>query len=407
MKFFKRLFVFILIIGFALLGSGYYYGLRTDNADIFIADLIDDINSIIEDYRSDKSDEEKEKQNTELIPKDEKIAKKDTKYKLLPLPKNPYYSVDKHARKCPVKAAKDISSLAKYLSKGAKSDLQKARSIYVWLTENISYDDKGYNSGNYSDCDALSVLQNKTSVCEGYAELFLTLGLEMGLEIEKIHGYAKGYGYSSGDKFNDTDHAWNIIKINNKWRVFDATWGRGFGKNVNGNLVSKKDFNEYWFNVDPYESIFNHLPDDFDKTFVSRKIDLKIYERMPYIDNEYFQLGFNGKNTLTQSLKSNKLSTPKCYGIDTYVKVTKAPNLDLLNLDESYYFELYVPKAYKIAIIDAENNWTYFEREKGVFSLNYTPNVKGEIKISAKIENGGDSYHTIMIYKARANQQIS
>ena len=67
MKFFKRLFVFILIIGFALLGSGYYYGLRTDNADIFIADLIDDINSIIEDYRSDKSDEEKEKQNTEEI----------------------------------------------------------------------------------------------------------------------------------------------------------------------------------------------------------------------------------------------------------------------------------------------------------------------------------------------------
>ena len=128
---------------------------------------------------------------------------------------------------------------------------------------------------------------------------------------------------------------------------------------------------------------------------------------MPYIDNEYFQLGFNGKNTLTQSLKSNKLSTPKCYGIDTYVKATKAPNLDLLNLDESYYFELYVPRAYKIAIIDAENNWTYFEREKGVFSLNYTPNVKGEIKISAKIENGGDSYHTIMIYKAGTNQQIS
>ena len=61
----------------------------------------------------------------------------------------------------------------------------------------------------------------------------------------------------------------------------------------------------------------------------------------------------------------------------------------------------------RLKIIDAENNWTYFEREKGVFSLNYTPNVKGEIKISAKIENGGDSYHTIMIYKAGTNQQIS
>ncbi|MBK8192659.1 MAG: hypothetical protein IPK76_05510 [Lewinellaceae bacterium] len=89
----------------------------------------------------------------------------------------------------------------------------------MWLAENIEYDDESYNSGSDGDNSAEGVLSNKKAVCEGFSNLFLALGERMGLEIEKVVGYAKGYGYSPGMKFKETDHAWNIIKINENWRI--------------------------------------------------------------------------------------------------------------------------------------------------------------------------------------------
>jgi len=51
-------------------------------------------------------------------------------------------------------------------------------------------------------------------VCEGFSNLYYVIGAEMGLEIKKVSGYAKAYGYSQGDKFKEENHAWNLIKIN-------------------------------------------------------------------------------------------------------------------------------------------------------------------------------------------------
>ena len=50
---------------------------------------------------------------------------------------------------------------------------------------------------------------------------------QLNLEIETVTGYSKGYGYSPSKRFKDVDHAWNLIKIDGAWRMFDATWGEG------------------------------------------------------------------------------------------------------------------------------------------------------------------------------------
>lgn len=321
------------------------------------------------------------------------------KSKLLPLPKNTFSKIDKYAKKTPSSATKDIQTLANHLMKKANTDIHKARLIYIWLTENIYYDDKGYNSGKYNDCQASSVLKSRKSVCEGYANLFFELGLRMGLNIKKVSGYSKGYGYLEGKPFLKTNHAWNVIKIGDDWRVFDATWGQGYGENKGGRLRSVKKYDEYWFNVDPYEAIFNHFPDS-DNSFVNPSISLKQYEKMPHIGSSFFSLGFDGKEIYSLVNSNIKTKFPETFEVDTYIKFINTPVLKDLKIDNPYYFEVFIPRGLKVALVpNKDKNWKYFDNNNGNFTLNYIPKRKGDITISVQLDNNSH-FNTILKYNA-------
>lgn len=323
----------------------------------------------------------------------------------LPLPAEPFAVIDKHARECPKTYESDIETLAMYLQKVATTDLEKARSIYVWLSERISYDDRGFNSNLNGDYSALGVLKYRTAVCEGFSNLYYALGKQMGLPIEKVSGYSKGYSYRPGQRFSRPDHAWNVIKINDQWRVFDATWGRGYGRNVGGKLVSTKKFSDSWFDVDPYEAIFTHFPEDPMFANVEPQIDLNIFQELPYIRKEYFDLGFDGHQAYKDALANQGIRFPDCYALNTYVRINTAPKLSQLELHTPYYFELNVPRGISVALIDAKGHWKYFDPLKGVFKLTYEPSTKGELKLAVKHEKSGRSFETILVYKVISPKQ--
>ncbi|MGE0088531.1 MAG: transglutaminase domain-containing protein [Bacteroidales bacterium] len=320
---------------------------------------------------------------------------------ITPLPDTLYLSIDNYARKCPESIKNDLTALVEYLQKGAKTDIEKARVIYVWITDNINYDQEAFNTGKNGDYSAEGVLESKNAICEGFSNLFYTLGIELDLEIEKVHGYAKGYSYIDGMKFQKTNHAWNIIKIDGKWKLFDATWGQGYGTKVNNKLVCKKEFDSYWFDVDPYEAIFNHLPEDLEFEFVKPSIKLSTFEKLPNINKEYFKLGFNGKETYNAILSNITLEFPKCYNSGIQVKAINAPKNNDLMLNANYQFEFYIPMGIDVAIIDSQNNWTYFNKNDGVFKVKYTPKFVGEIKISIRYENEKIRYYPIMTYDVK------
>ena len=396
MKFIKRLFWATLLVFIVLAGVGYFNGLKLDNYKEFIATIISKYSNG-EEVQLEKKEQKSKPSKRNNQPDDNHID--NLAHDLQPVPKNPFAKIDKHARRCPQSKQSSIDSLSNYLLLGANSEIEKARAIFVWLAEKIEYDDESYNSGSDGDNSAEGVLSNKKAVCEGFSNLFLALGERMGLEIEKVVGYAKGYGYSPGMKFKETDHAWNIIKINENWRIFDATWGQGNGENINGKLKSKKEFNEYWFNVDPFEAIFNHFPQDSKHSFVQPSLSLSKYEKFPNIDEEYFEIGFNGKETYKNVSAEISFKFPQCFEIGTYVQMYEAPKNENLLISEPQKFEFFIPRGFSVAIIDADDNWTYFDKEKGKFRLEYTPKTDGELQISVKFENGGDSYHTFLIYK--------
>ncbi|MDX9846652.1 MAG: transglutaminase domain-containing protein [Tenuifilaceae bacterium] len=313
--------------------------------------------------------------------------------------KQRFKELDDYALNVPSTYSSNMELLVDYLIKPTYSDIEKARVIFRWITNNVTYDDRGYNTGKYSDVSAEGVFKYRIAVCEGFSELFKVMGTLAGLEIEKVSGYSKGYSYTPGSKFSDTNHAWNLIKIDGAWKLFDITWAEGNGVTENGKLKSIKKYDEFWFNTDPYNFIFSHLPEDPKWQLIERPISKQSFEKLPYVQSTFFELGFNGKVIFDQIANGLFSGFPETYSIPFSLKVISLPHSKKLKAGEILHLEIESTEILEMAVIN-NGNWTYFEQLGNVFTLDFTPE-RGSLSISAKSNPEKVSFDRIIDYDVK------
>lgn len=107
-----------------------------------------------------------------------------------------------------------VSEVIASLDLAGKSEYEKIKAIYDYITQNVGYDYDNLYDGSYIlKHSAYAALINKTAVCQGYAVLFYRLALEAGLDARVISGIGNG-----------GRHDWNIVKIGNFYYNLDSTW---------------------------------------------------------------------------------------------------------------------------------------------------------------------------------------
>lgn len=166
--------------------------------------------------------------------------------------------------------------LAEKINKDFIDDVSKVRAAFRWLTYNIRYDLEEYYQPKKviefrfsTEQERLEKLQTikdkivreafltKMGVCEEYAQSFKKIAGLLGIEAEVIKGYVRSTSNDIGRIPRTTNHAWNAVKLDNKWIILDATWAAGYL--YNGRWI--KDFNEYFFDVDKKKIAKTHYPD--------------------------------------------------------------------------------------------------------------------------------------------------
>lgn len=388
----------LLILLFAAGASSYY--LYTSNSGFkTLADGFFQKYSINKNKTDEpiKTEAEPNVKNKETYRSKKKVYKK--------LKPDKYFILDEYARKCPKQYEKDISALSAYLIKPAKTEIEKVRVLFTWIATHIKYDDKAYNSGEYPDYTAEYVLSNRKAICEGYSNLFKALCNEAGIEAEKISGYAKGYGYKVGEKFTESNHAWNAVKIENKWRLFDVTWASGFGTNKNGKMVSKLEFDPFWFDVHPKAFLFTHLPVESKWQLTGSPVSLDKYERLPYLNSSFFKVGFNPGEIFTVSVTGKIRQFVEAFSTDFPVNASKLPYTKYLIKDRLLNFEIDSEYAHEIALIE-DDKWYYFKKDGNKFSLSHNPAGK-QIEILTKINSFDKNFYPILKYKVSEQDKTS
>jgi len=256
--------------------------------------------------------------------------------------------------------------LATEINKQFQTEEEKARAIYTWIALHIKYD----LSALYKKTKSItfsyrtieekekkekmifyrSVVQSmnkKKGVCEDYANLFKYLCDKTGIESEIIHGTAKTFPQEIGKLPNNSNHAWNAVRIGTEWKLVDVTWGAGY---VNENNTYIHDFTDAYFFLSPEKFAYNHYPED--SKWLLTPLSPDEFANFPLYYRSYFTsfleviepidgiIELSGQKNIIIKIKNPKNHTLMfAYNNETYAYPI-TPQMD----GQIYTYELTLPK---------------------------------------------------------------
>jgi hypothetical protein len=224
-------------------------------------------------------------------------------------PKDPFEAVDRHAREAPGDAEASVEKLADYLARGAKTERDKARVVFTWITTNIAYDHDAVSKGGTGEKDPEKVLQLLRATCDGQSRLYEAVAKGTGLEAIRIVGEARTLGERKdipdrllrrtpkGNTY--VGHAWNAVKFGGKWHVLDVTWANRRDYR-DGKVSERGETNDYYFLLPPEQIIYTHLPREEKWQMLDKPFTRDDQEDLPRLRGGLFKHGL----TLVSHTKS-------------------------------------------------------------------------------------------------------
>lgn len=139
----------------------------------------------------------------------------------------------------------ELKVLAEKLTLKHNTEQDKLKSIFEWVTSNIKYDHKAAKSEITKTKPIAEILKSKSAICTGYSALMKELCKHGGIVCHIVSGYA--VNKDEYELSESPDHAWNAVKLDNKWYLLDATWS-----------INNQD--EKFYLTEPFTFIKTHLP---------------------------------------------------------------------------------------------------------------------------------------------------
>lgn len=96
-----------------------------------------------------------------------------------------------------------------------RTDYEKIKLVHDYLVDSIEYDSSISKDHIY---DIYGALVSRECVCEGYAKAFQYLMNEVGIDNVIV------IGTGTNSNGQTESHAWNYVKLDNKWYAVDVTW---------------------------------------------------------------------------------------------------------------------------------------------------------------------------------------
>jgi transglutaminase/protease-like cytokinesis protein 3 len=211
--------------------------------------------------------------------------------------KTDYTLIDKKIASITEKQTITTQEIANYINTNFKSENDKIRAVFYWTTSNISYDIKNMLAVNFEETTQDKIgrtLKTRKGICGDYAVVFNEIATLVGIKSVVISGFTKQNG-----KIDTLSHAWCGAQIDNKWYVFDPTWGSG--SVMKGDFLKK--INDYYFKTNPSKIISSHMPFDYLWQFLNYPItNIEFYEGKTQTNKTKKQFDFESEITKQSSL---------------------------------------------------------------------------------------------------------
>ena len=295
-------------------------------------------------------------------------------------------ALDDRVKNISTEDTQNIYTLSKALTEGLATDLEKTYVIYKWVTTNIAYDSEALATKNFRGIgNANTVIQRRKAICDGYAELVMRLGLQSGLLVEKLDGFAKGFGYKIGEPMSTPNHAWNAVRIDGKWYLLDATWDAGV-VDEKSNKFEFKNSNYSYFLTNPDIFNYSHYASDVKWNLSKNNWNKADFFSKVNASEGAFKLGLNIDKHSSATINADSL--PYVLDYDTDVGLYGALSSNGSKLKGEWTFLKYDNNGKSKLLVSAPSNGVYglqlygdFKKQAGVLHgfLEYKVNVNNSL----------------------------
>lgn len=195
---------------------------------------------------------------------------------------------------------KTFTDLVRMLIGRCTSDVEKARTIFRWITV------KNLNTMQFDESvrtdTPMGLLRGIKHGTESYHVLFKRICSYAGLHCVVIKGYSKSAGYQPGVRFEDNRfrNSWNAVYVAGAWRFVQCNWGARHLVNAKdvpkAGTKSKSDslryeYDDHYFLTDPKEFIYEFFPLQAEWQLLKTTITLKEFEELPFVRSLFFRYG--------------------------------------------------------------------------------------------------------------------
>jgi len=215
------------------------------------------------------------------------------------------------------------------------TDMEAAYMVYKWEFQNLKYDcynfEHDWSKIDFSDDGTYS---SGVGVCDGFAKLYVAMCKGMGIDAYRVVGYSKGSLFTPGEIPDDSDHAWNAIRIDGRYYVLDVTWGIG---SCNGEKYVP-NLRDSYFCPKPEAMIRTHLPVDKKFQLVYPNLTLKQFVDSLMINMVFFE---NGMTKVTPD--KAKFDSRGKFDVEIFYESSQVRNAFIYKLyfvgEDDYYYE--------------------------------------------------------------------
>jgi hypothetical protein len=220
-----------------------------------------------------------------------------------PLPRDP----DPIVTAIPEAEQASIESVGKYLATRFSDKRALVKALHDYVVLRLTYDEatleklqrKDY--ANVPSQEAEAVFAARTGVCAGYARLMVALGKAVGVEITYVTGYIRdaerrvavdGSEASLKSSLEGYSHAWNAVKLDERWLLLDATWDDPTGSSPKTAGDKPLVESTYLF-TPPRLFALDHFPKDSAWQLLAEPLSMGDFVRQPMLSPRIGSLGLS------------------------------------------------------------------------------------------------------------------
>ena len=183
------------------------------------------------------------------------------------------------AHNAPADVTLDLDKLVAYLKQPATCQREMVKVFSYWIMQNISYDISGFLSNVYNTGGVKGTLRTRKGVCQDYSELFKAMCDLAGIKCYVVRGYAKAFNYKPAEGFRKANHAWNIVWLDDRYRLMDLTWSSGCLRYEGNNLRFYMQPDTSQIFMSPEAFVENHMPSDPQWQLLAHPIHMNAFIR--------------------------------------------------------------------------------------------------------------------------------